>query len=205
MWQKVFKKIKSESGLGLIGILLIIGILILTAGGVVVWQKKVSPTPTPTPTPTEVCRTDDDCPRGYWCPAGPGGPMAGGGYGGGTGYCVKECRVDSDCGVGGSCQDYTVFQGDVGVGIRKGCQTTSVPSPKLESTFPTEYSCNADSDCVLKDRPYCCGERLGYYKWCYPENVEPETISCEGVGSCPGLAGSAKSCLCQNGKCVAIF
>lgn len=82
---------------------------------------------------------------------------------------------------------------------------TPTPSPKPESTFPTEYSCNTDSDCVLKDRPYCCGEKLEYYKWCYHKDVVPEVISCKGVGSCPGLVGSAKSCVCQNGKCVAIF
>ena len=40
---------KKQEGLGLIGILLVIGILILTAGGVVVWNKKIVPTPTPTP------------------------------------------------------------------------------------------------------------------------------------------------------------
>lgn len=82
---------------------------------------------------------------------------------------------------------------------------TPTPSPRREFTFPTEYSCNSDSDCVLKDRPYCCGERLEYYKWCYPRNIEPEVISCKGVGSCPGIVGSAKSCACQNGKCTVIF
>lgn len=36
----------SQTGLGLIGVLLIIGALVITAGGVLVWQKKVLPTPT---------------------------------------------------------------------------------------------------------------------------------------------------------------
>lgn len=40
---------KRNSGLGLVGILLIIGALILTAGGVVVWQEKVSQTKTQAP------------------------------------------------------------------------------------------------------------------------------------------------------------
>jgi len=39
----------NPSGFSLIGILLIIGTLILTTGGVVVWNKKIAPTPTPTP------------------------------------------------------------------------------------------------------------------------------------------------------------
>ena len=45
---------KNQKGLGLIGFLLIIGALLLTAGGAVVWEKKVSPTPIvqPTPMPT---------------------------------------------------------------------------------------------------------------------------------------------------------
>lgn len=82
---------------------------------------------------------------------------------------------------------------------------TPTSTPKQEVTFPTQYSCNTDSDCVLKKRPFCCGEMLQYYNWCYHKNVEPEAISCKGVGSCPGIVGSAKSCVCQNGKCTAIF
>jgi len=38
---------KKQKGLGLIGILFIIGALLLTAGGVVVWQRKVPPAPIP--------------------------------------------------------------------------------------------------------------------------------------------------------------
>lgn len=83
--------------------------------------------------------------------------------------------------------------------------STPIPTSKEEYTFPTDYSCSINTDCVLKNRPYCCGEKLEYYQWCYPKNVEPEVISCAGVGSCPGLAGSAKSCVCQNEKCTAVF
>jgi len=43
---------KNQKGLGLIGVLLILGALLLTAGGAVVWEKKVSPTPAPKPLPT---------------------------------------------------------------------------------------------------------------------------------------------------------
>ncbi len=45
---------KKQKGLGLIGVLLIIGALAVTTGGVVVWQKKISPTPTPTPPSTPI-------------------------------------------------------------------------------------------------------------------------------------------------------
>lgn len=197
------KIMKKQTGLGLIGVLLIIGALVVTAGGVLVWQRRALPTPTPTPTPAGICRTDDDCPKGYWCPTGPGGPMAGGGYGGGTGYCTKECQVDSDCGPGAFCQDIQFFVGDVGSGYRKGCQAGSSPGPKQEPVFPTEYSCTGDSDCVIKKRPFCCGESVQYYNWCYHRDAEPETISCQGVRSCPGVV-PITSCVCQNGKCTAI-
>lgn len=47
------KKVGTEKqfGFSLIGIL-IISALIIAAGGVVVWQKRISPTLTPTPAPT---------------------------------------------------------------------------------------------------------------------------------------------------------
>jgi len=41
---------KKQKGLGLIGVLIIIGALVITVGGVVVWGKKTLPTPKPTPT-----------------------------------------------------------------------------------------------------------------------------------------------------------
>ncbi len=47
----------TESGLGLIGVLLIIGVLLLTAGGVLVWQKKVSPMVTSPPAPAVLSPT----------------------------------------------------------------------------------------------------------------------------------------------------
>jgi len=44
---------KKQRGLGLIRILLIVGALVITAGGVVVWEKKVTPSPTPFITPAQ--------------------------------------------------------------------------------------------------------------------------------------------------------
>lgn len=41
---------KNQKGLGLIAVLLVIGAILLTVGGAVVWKGKVAPTPTPTPT-----------------------------------------------------------------------------------------------------------------------------------------------------------
>ena len=43
---------KKQKGLGLFGVLLVIGALLLTIGGVAVWREKVTPTPMPTPGPT---------------------------------------------------------------------------------------------------------------------------------------------------------
>ena len=69
-------KNKRNFGFSLIGILIIIGALVITTGGVVVWKKRTSPAPTPMPTPTlrillsptrpqEIptsCTTSADCP-----------------------------------------------------------------------------------------------------------------------------------------------
>ena len=49
---------KKQRGFGLIGILLIIGALILTAG-VVVWEKKTLPAPTPSPTEPPIAQPTD--------------------------------------------------------------------------------------------------------------------------------------------------
>lgn len=40
-----------DKGFTLIEILVALAVLVLTAGGVVVWRGKIAPTPTPTPTP----------------------------------------------------------------------------------------------------------------------------------------------------------
>ena len=66
---------KKQKGFGLIGVLLIIGALLLTLGGVMVWGRKVSFTSTPSTTPVSPspvprespepptsCQTDADCP-----------------------------------------------------------------------------------------------------------------------------------------------
>ncbi len=68
---------KKQRGFSLIGVLLIIGALVVTAGGVVVWEKKVTLTATPVPNPTPTltseptktkylsnesyCEKDSDC------------------------------------------------------------------------------------------------------------------------------------------------
>jgi len=62
---------KKQKGLGLIGVLLIISALFLTAGGMVVWQKKTSlvllpsspplNTSAPTTTNTQIQKTTDEC------------------------------------------------------------------------------------------------------------------------------------------------
>ena len=49
--KKVSNSKNHQKGLGLIGVLLIIGVLVITAGGVV-WEKKAKPSPTPIPSPT---------------------------------------------------------------------------------------------------------------------------------------------------------
>ena len=53
---------KKQQGFSLIGVLLIIGALVITAGGVVIWQKKVLPTTTSAPAPmiSDVFPTDEN-------------------------------------------------------------------------------------------------------------------------------------------------
>ena len=79
---------KKQKGLGLIGILIFIGALLLTAGGVVVWQRNILPTPTPTSTPPvldQVCTSDNDCPKQMCQP--PGQPCA-------QYYCIQgKCQL----------------------------------------------------------------------------------------------------------------
>ena len=55
---------KKQEGFGLISILLIISALLLTAGGVIVWQKRVLPTTTSAPSPiiSGGLSTDEDLP-----------------------------------------------------------------------------------------------------------------------------------------------
>jgi len=192
-----------QKGLGLIGVLLIIGAFIITAaGGVVVWKERVAPilipTPVVSPTPaTKISPFPTSQARMPWEDSVCGNricePCE-------NTCCNYPCVTDTKSGQlmcpPPTCLGY----------CPQDCQEiTPTPSPKPEFIFPTEYSCNNDSDCVLKDRLYCCGEKLEYYKWCYHKNVEPEVISCKGVGSCPGIVGSAKACACQNSKCTAIF
>ena len=81
-------KNKKQRGFSLIGVLLIIGTLLITAGGVVVWNRKIVPTPTPTPTLPVLdqdCASDNDCPKQFCQP--PGTPCA-------QYYCVQgKCQL----------------------------------------------------------------------------------------------------------------
>lgn len=69
---------RKQEGLSLIGVLLILGALVITTGGVLVWQKKISPTPTPTPQTQPTASPEeptDQC----------------------SGLNEKECLANSDC------------------------------------------------------------------------------------------------------------
>ena len=68
-------------------------------------------------------------------------------------------------------------------------------------TEPPTFYCYSDNDCILKDKPYCCGENIEYAKSCYHQGELPQNISCAGVGSCPSIL-QAESCKCLNNKCV---
>ena len=65
--EKMLKQIKPKSGFGLIGVLLILGALVITVGGVVVWNKNLLPTLPHMPTNPKYlsdesyCEKDSDC------------------------------------------------------------------------------------------------------------------------------------------------
>ncbi len=61
--------------------------------------------------------------------------------------------------------------------------------------------CQIDNECIFKDKPYCCGNNVEYYKGCYGLNEEPAELNCEGYGSCPQISESAK-CVCIDSKCT---
>ena len=75
---------QKQNGFGLIGILIIIGTLILTAGGVVVWRGKTDSIPSSTPTPTPATQTQPTA-----SPAEPIDQC--------SGLNEKECLANSDC------------------------------------------------------------------------------------------------------------
>jgi hypothetical protein len=62
-------------------------------------------------------------------------------------------------------------------------------------------NCAVDSDCVLKDEPYCCGNETEYYKGCYYINETPREVTCLSTSPCADRTG-AKSCKCEGNKCV---
>lgn len=119
---------KKQEGFGLIGVLIILGTLVITMGGVFVWQRKTLPalTPTSTPVPEPIsisCQTDSDCPA-----------MG----------CAQGCPVEGPCPpcpqnkcVNGKCQkvypDYSESL-DKKVQLSPG-QTASIKNTNLSCTL----------------------------------------------------------------------
>ncbi|OGK17388.1 hypothetical protein A2690_00135 [Candidatus Roizmanbacteria bacterium RIFCSPHIGHO2_01_FULL_39_12b] len=113
-------------------------------------------------------------------------------------YVKKQCermKVDSVCG-------YPTIDGCKC--INNYC-VASKPLPTEKITIKTESSCTVDSDCLIKQASYCCGEKKEYYNWCFNKNENPLEVSCANNGSCPNTVGSATSCKCERGKCTAVF
>jgi len=67
----------------------------------------------------------------------------------------------------------------------------------------SSINCQQDSDCILKDTPYCCGDKVEYYKGCYSINETPKEVNCSSNSPCPWLA-EINSCECKNNKCKGI-
>jgi len=73
------------------------------------------------------CNDDDNCPGGYFCDFGVscGGPPLEGKSAEceelGTGTCFKECKVNSDCPKGNTCQEFNIPSGDA-IFLKKGCR-----------------------------------------------------------------------------------
>lgn len=61
--------------------------------------------------------------------------------------------------------------------------------------------CAKDSDCVLKNTPYCCGNKTEYANGCYHINETLKELNCTSTSPCPGIA-AINSCECEDNKCV---
>ncbi|MBT4165630.1 hypothetical protein HOE04_01175 [archaeon] len=72
---------------------------------------------------------------------------------------------------------------------------------KIIDTF--EGVCSSDFECVLKPKPYCCGNKTEYYNACYYVDEVPVSVDCVGGMGCPSIA-EAESCECESGECVGI-
>lgn len=67
-----------------------------------------------------------------------------------------------------------------------------------------EFSCSSDEDCVLKDKPYCCGNNYPDYRdACFHVNETPKDLTCTSASVCPGVVDE-KACKCENGVCVGL-
>ncbi len=64
------------------------------------------------------------------------------------------------------------------------------------------YSCETDDDCVLKDKPYCCGNVTETIPRCYHTDETPKEVNCTGNDTCPVFV-AVTDCECKNGKCKA--
>ena len=121
---------KKQKGLGLIGILLIIGVLAITVGGVLVWQRRTLPTTTPTPISSE--ESADQC----------------------SGLGEEYCLANSDCTpvYGPSCPACMdeVF---------KKCRERLPGEVKRAPWGVIDESrfCAADSNCILIEKTACQG------------------------------------------------
>lgn len=64
--------------------------------------------------------------------------------------------------------------------------------------------CTQNSDCVLKQRPYCCGERIEYDEACYLSQVNPENVTCSPDMACKAGMQLIDGCVCENSVCTGV-
>ena len=167
-------KDKGNFGLGLIGVLLIIGALVITAGGVLVWRERTDSIPSSTPTPTPATQTQPTA-----SPAEPIDQC--------SGLNEKECLANSDCipVYGPSCPAC--------MDIRfERCRERNPGEVKKAPWGVIDESkyCAKDQDCILIEETACLGgcescEMLDYSSplfeafnktWC--QKNQPEMKPC---------------------------
>jgi len=120
---------------------------------------------------------------------------------------AKNCTVKEDC-YSSPVRVVPPECGDVYSCLNGQCVVAAVdcvtPSNLSDYYNGINYSCQQDSDCVIKDLHNCCG--VGYHcvnknAFVYPDFVEAQCVKEEVAVNCDKV-NLPEACECENDKCV---